>query len=88
VLKFYFTLLPLAGTQEKKEQYGVNQYGAWMNVMKGHAVQMVFMWSLQTGIGLEKYSHLIQTESNFKVPLYCRTAGEILAQASMIKKRF
>jgi hypothetical protein len=23
---------------EEKEQYGENQYGAWMNVMKGHAV--------------------------------------------------
>jgi N-carbamoylputrescine amidase len=23
---------------EEKEQYGENQYGAWMNVMKGHGM--------------------------------------------------
>jgi N-carbamoylputrescine amidase len=57
-----------------------------MNVMKGHAVQMVFMWSLQTGIGLEKYSSPDTDGIEFKVPLYCRTAGEILAQASHDKE--
>jgi N-carbamoylputrescine amidase len=33
----------LDGIHKKKEQYGENQHGAWMSVMKGHALQMAFL---------------------------------------------
>jgi N-carbamoylputrescine amidase len=45
----------------RKEQYGINQYGAWMNVMKGHAVANGVYVAAANRIGLEKYL----PESNF-----------------------
>jgi N-carbamoylputrescine amidase len=53
-------------SREKKEQYGVNQYGAWMNVMKGHAVANG-LYVAANRIGLENI-YPIQTESNFGSP--------------------
>jgi N-carbamoylputrescine amidase len=38
---------------EEKEQYGENQYGAWMNVMKGHVANGVYVAANR--IGLEQY---------------------------------
>ncbi|MCB0433051.1 MAG: carbon-nitrogen hydrolase, partial [Mangrovimonas sp.] len=40
---------------KEKEQYGANQYGAWMNVMKGHAVANGCFVAAANRIGLEKY---------------------------------
>ena len=40
---------------KEKEQYGENQYGAWMNVMKGHAVANGVFVAAANRIGLEKY---------------------------------
>ena len=40
---------------QEKEQYGVNQYNAWMNVMKGHAVANGIYVAAANRIGLEKY---------------------------------
>jgi N-carbamoylputrescine amidase len=40
---------------EEKEQYGENQYGAWMNVMKGHAVANGVYVAAANRIGLEQY---------------------------------
>jgi N-carbamoylputrescine amidase len=44
----------------EKEQYGENQYGAWMN-MKGHAVANGVYVAAANRIGLEQY-YLIQQE--------------------------
>jgi N-carbamoylputrescine amidase len=43
----------------EKEQYGENQYGAWMNIMKGHAVANGVYVAAANRIGLEQY-YLIQ----------------------------
>jgi N-carbamoylputrescine amidase len=45
----------------EKEQYGENQYGAWMNIMKGHAVANGVYVAAANRIGLEQY-YLIQQE--------------------------
>jgi hypothetical protein len=52
----------MASTGEK-EQYGENQYGAWMNVMKGRGSKWVYV-AAANRIGLEQY-YLIQQELNF-----------------------
>ncbi|MGB7395619.1 MAG: nitrilase-related carbon-nitrogen hydrolase, partial [Pricia sp.] len=39
----------------EKEQFGENQYGAWMNVMKGHAVANGIYVAAANRIGLEQY---------------------------------
>ncbi len=41
---------------KEKEQYGENQYGAWMNVMKGHAVANGVFVAAANRIGLRKIS--------------------------------
>jgi N-carbamoylputrescine amidase len=44
---------PNIGWHPEKEQYGENQYGAWMNVMKGHAVANGVYVAAANRIGLE-----------------------------------
>lgn len=70
----------------EKEQYGVNQYGAWMNVMKGHAVANGVYVAAANRIGLEKYlpnTHGIQFWGSSFI---AGPQGEILAQASHDKE--
>jgi N-carbamoylputrescine amidase len=40
---------------QEKEQYGENQHGAWMSVMKGHAVANGVYVAAANRIGLEQY---------------------------------
>jgi N-carbamoylputrescine amidase len=47
-----------------QERNGENQYGAWMNIMKGHAVANGVYVAAANRIGLEQY-YLIQQELNF-----------------------
>lgn len=70
----------------EKEQYGVNQHGAWMNVMKGHAVANGVYVAAANRIGLEKYlpnTHGIQFWGSSFI---AGPQGEILAQASHDKE--
>ncbi len=70
----------------EKEQYGVNQFGAWMNVMKGHAVANGVYIAAANRIGLEKYlpnTHGIQF---WGASFIAGPQGEILAQASHDKE--
>jgi len=70
----------------EKEQYGVNQFGAWMNVMKGHAVANGVYVAAANRIGLEKYlpnTHGIQF---WGASFIAGPQGEILAQASHDKE--
>jgi N-carbamoylputrescine amidase len=69
----------------KKEQYGTNQYGAWMNVMKGHAVANGVYVAAANRIGLEKY--LPDTDGiEFWGTSFMQDCREILAQASHDKE--
>lgn len=70
----------------EKEQYGVNQHGAWMNVMKGHAVANGVYVAAANRIGLEQYlpdtAGILFWGSSF----IAGPQGEILAQASHDKE--
>ncbi len=67
---------------KEKEQYGEKQLGAWMNVMKGHAVANGVYVAAANRIGLEQYvpntDGILFWGSSFIVG----PQGEILAQAS------
>ena len=65
-----------------KEQFGVNQHGAWMNVMKGHAVANGVYVAAANRIGLEKYVPDTNGIEFWGQSFICGPQGEILAQAS------
>lgn len=66
----------------EKEQYGVNQHGAWMNVMKGHAVANGVYVAAANRIGLEKYLPDTDGIQFWGASFIAGPQGEILAQAS------
>jgi len=66
----------------EKEQYGVNQHGAWMNVMKGHAVANGVYVAAANRIGLEKYLPDTEGIQFWGSSFIAGPQGEILAQAS------
>jgi len=67
---------------QEKEQFGVNQHGAWMNVMKGHAVANGVYVAAANRIGLEKYVPDTNGIEFWGQSFICGPQGEILAQAS------
>ena len=66
----------------EKEAYGANQYGAWMNVMKGHAVANGVYVGAANRIGLEQYLPDTAGIEFWGASFICGPQGEILAQAS------
>ena len=70
----------------EKEQYGSNQHGAWMNVMKGHAVANGVYVAAANRIGLEKYIPDTAGIEFWGSSFICGPQGEILAQASHDKE--
>ncbi len=66
----------------EKEQYGENQHGAWMNVMKGHAVANGVYVASANRIGLEKYLPNTNGIQFWGSSFIAGPQGEILAQAS------
>lgn len=71
---------------KEKEEYGVNQYGAWMNVMKGHAVANGVYVAAANRIGLEKYLPNTDGLEFWGASFIAGPQGEILAQASHDKE--
>lgn len=71
---------------KEKEQYGENQYGAWMNVMKGHAVANGVFVAAANRIGLEKYIEGTEGIQFWGASFIAGPQGEILAQASHDKE--
>ncbi|HZW63628.1 MAG TPA: carbon-nitrogen hydrolase [Flavobacteriaceae bacterium] len=71
---------------QEKEQYGTNQYGAWMNVMKGHAVANGIYVAAANRIGLEQYLPNTRGIEFWGASFICGPQGEILAQASHDKE--
>ena len=71
---------------QEKEQYGENQYGAWMNVMKGHAVANGVYVAAANRIGLEQYLPNIAGIEFWGASFIAGPQGEILAQASHDKE--
>ena len=71
---------------KEKEQYGDNQYGAWMNVMKGHAVANGVFVAAANRIGLEKYLEGTEGIQFWGASFIAGPQGEILAQASHDKE--
>lgn len=67
---------------KEKAEYGANQYGAWMNVMKGHAVANGVFVAAANRIGLEKYLPGADGIEFWGASFICGPQGEILAQAS------
>lgn len=70
----------------EKEQYGVNQHGAWMNVMKGHAVANGVYVAAANRVGLEKYLPNTEGIEFWGSSFIAGPQGEILAQASNDKE--
>lgn len=70
----------------EKEQYGENQHGAWMNVMKGHAVANGVYVAAANRIGLEKYIEGTAGIQFWGSSFIAGPQGEILAQASTDKE--
>ena len=70
----------------EKEEYGVNQHGAWMNVMKGHAVANGVYVAAANRIGLEKYLPDTAGIEFWGSSFIAGPQGEILAQASHDKE--
>lgn len=66
----------------EKEQYGEKQHGAWMNVMKGHAVANGVYVAAANRIGLEKYLPDTAGIQFWGSSFIAGPQGEILAQAS------
>jgi N-carbamoylputrescine amidase len=66
----------------EKEQYGVNQHGAWMNVMKGHAVANGAYVAGINRIGLERPIPDTPGIEFWGSSFIAGPQGEILAQAS------
>lgn len=71
---------------QEKEQYGKNQYNAWMNVMKGHAVANGIYVAAANRIGLEKYLPDTAGIEFWGASFIAGPQGEILAQASHDKE--
>ena len=67
---------------KEKQQYGEKQYGAWMNVMKGHAVANGVYVAAANRIGLEKYVPGTDGIEFWGASFIAGPQGEILAQAS------
>jgi N-carbamoylputrescine amidase len=70
----------------EKEEYGENQHGAWMNVMKGHAVANGVYVAAANRIGLEKYLPDTAGIQFWGSSFIAGPQGEILAQASHDKE--
>ena len=70
----------------EKEQYGENQHGAWMNVMKGHAVANSVYVAAANRIGLEQYIEGTAGIQFWGSSFIAGPQGEILAQASHDKE--
>ncbi|HEA20297.1 hypothetical protein LCGC14_1955810 [marine sediment metagenome] len=70
----------------EKEQFGENQYGAWMNVMKGHAVANGIYVAAANRIGLEQYLPGTDGIEFWGKSFICGPQGEILAMASHDKE--
>ena len=70
----------------EKEQYGENQHGAWMNVMKGHAVANGVYVAAANRIGLEQYIEGTAGIQFWGSSFIAGPQGEILAQASTDKE--
>lgn len=70
----------------EKEHHGENQYGAWMNVMKGHAVANGIYVAAANRIGLEKYLPNTDGIEFWGKSFICGPQGEILAMASHDKE--
>ncbi|MGL2986223.1 carbon-nitrogen hydrolase [Flavobacterium sp. RSSA_27] len=70
----------------EKEQYGENQHGAWMNVMKGHAVANGVYVAAANRIGLEQYIEGTAGIDFWGSSFIAGPQGEILAQASHDKE--
>ena len=66
----------------EKEHYGEKQHGAWMNVMKGHAVANGVYVAAANRIGLEKYLPDTAGIQFWGSSFIAGPQGEILAQAS------
>jgi len=66
----------------EKEQYGEKQHGAWMNVMKGHAVANGVYVAAANRIGLERYLPDNEGIQFWGSSFIAGPQGEILAQAS------
>lgn len=71
---------------KEKSKYGKNQYGAWMNVMKGHAVANGVYVAAANRIGLEKYLPNTDGLEFWGASFIAGPQGEILAQASHDKE--
>jgi N-carbamoylputrescine amidase len=71
---------------QEKNQYGNNQHGAWMNVMKGHAVANGVYVAAANRIGLEKYLPDTEGIEFWGSSFIAGPQGEILAQASHDKE--
>lgn len=71
---------------QEKEQYGENQHGAWMNVMKGHAVANGVYVAAANRIGLEQYIPGTAGIQFWGASFIAGPQGEILAQASHDKE--
>lgn len=67
---------------KEKEQYGKNQHGAWMSVMRGHAVANGVYVAAANRIGLEQYLPGTDGIEFWGSSFICGPQGEILAQAS------
>ncbi|PJJ08278.1 N-carbamoylputrescine amidase [Flavobacterium sp. 1] len=70
----------------EREQYGENQHGAWMNVMKGHAVANGVYVAAANRIGLEQYIEGTAGIQFWGSSFIAGPQGEILAQASHDKE--
>lgn len=70
----------------EKEEYGENQQGAWMNVMKGHAVANGVYVAAANRIGLEQYIEGTAGIQFWGSSFIAGPQGEILAQASHDKE--
>ena len=70
----------------EKEEYGENQHGAWMNVMKGHAVANGVYVAAANRIGLEQYLPNTSGIEFWGSSFIAGPQGEILAQASHDKE--
>ncbi|MFB0909816.1 MAG: carbon-nitrogen hydrolase, partial [Flavobacterium sp.] len=70
----------------EKEHYGENQLGAWMSVMKGHAVANGVYVAAANRIGLEQYLPDTAGIEFWGASFIAGPQGEILAQASHDKE--
>ncbi len=66
----------------EKDEYGENQHGAWMNVMRGHAVANGVYVAAANRVGLEQYIPDTAGIQFWGSSFIAGPQGEILAQAS------